>query len=50
MSRTTARLLVGGLAIARASLDKYDDCDWDPMTCQNEARDFQVNWVLQQET
>ena len=39
------RTLIRGLTMARASLENYDECEWDSYTCQNEAIDFAIVWI-----
>jgi hypothetical protein len=44
-SAEDVRSLLKGLFMARSSLETYDDCEWDPLSCRNDAANFTVTWL-----
>lgn len=41
----TIRSLLKGIILARSSLERYDECEWDSLTCRNEATYFDILWL-----
>lgn len=39
------RMLMRGLILARSSLEQYDECEWDSLSCQKEATGFSILWL-----
>ena len=38
--------MIRGLQLARRSLQQYDDCSWDVLSCRNNFKDFHVVWLM----
>ena len=45
ISPASARNLIRGSIVARDSLRSYDECDWDSLSCQNAATNFDIVWL-----
>jgi hypothetical protein len=39
------RSILRGLILARSLIEEYDECEWDPLSCRNEATEFQIVWL-----
>jgi len=42
---TWTRTILQGVITAQQSLGRYDDCDWDSLSCQKPYNNFQVVWL-----
>lgn len=42
---TSTRNILQGLLMAQQSLEQYDDCDWDSLSCQKPYDNFQIVWL-----
>jgi hypothetical protein len=45
ISPASVRALIRGIILARGSLDSYDECEWDSLSCRNEGTDFEILWL-----
>jgi hypothetical protein len=44
-SAEDVRSLLKGLIMARSSLETYDECEWDPLSCRIDAANFTITWL-----